>query len=1706
MKSNFMFSIFFILLCLLQSNAHAQAWVDETSYINKVMYVDPTHPNASDANPGTDPNYPLGTINGAVANKTSGTKIIIAPGIYRESIYYHAGQGKLVMIKDPNKDGFVSIRGSDVFDNWQSEGNGKFSHHWPYDWGTELPPVNIDDNVFPGDDYTEQEKRREIVFIDDDRYEVVLNESELEEGKFIVDEINDKITIMPRQGVDILNALVEIPIRGREAYELNSGAILKILAAKGGLLLRGIQVKHANNTMMQNAGVVSWSDNILIEDCDFSDNGGVGLSMNNFEGNSSYGTNGDGNVTLLNVTANRNGERGMGTWGGEAPTLIGNMLFENVDCSYNNWRFKNNRKVQAWDAAGFKLVNGLKNITFNNCSFNHNYADGLWFDWHNFLININNSVAEYNHRAGFTFEASTNETFDYAFRLNNSTSRFNEAGVMGYNATEVEILNCKIYSNLYKGQLYIGGDNRVTYNVAANWRGWVIRDSWIISDKPDQPLIQWFTHTDVPSSPSYDIFSTLDADNNYWYHPVSDFWFPSPLEGAVGSTLTFDEWKAQSGEDANSIWGVPAEFPGPFAPSPKISYSHPGGSVPVTIQFDGSNSIDPNGTINSYSWDFGDGTTASTESPSHTYNDLGRYKVSLTVVDNEGLSATVSATVLVDEITGPNGGIWLEKWNDVAGGSISDIPLDQEPDESFVINSLYFATPSQNSYADRISGYLFPPETGNYTFYISSDDQSELWLSTSFSPADKELLAFVPSWAPSGTYDRHASQKSAEVYLNANQKYYIEVLHKEGDWGDHVEVVWQRPGSAAIEIVPGDYLAYFTSNKSPEVIIQSPSNNDVFYEGHDVDIIADATDPDGQVKMVEFYSNGLLLANDSIAPYQFLWEAVETGSYNIEARAFDNEGATASSSLNIDVVVDPNNAPVAVITNPLNAATFSPGGSILVQATATENDPGDYITKVEFFVDGQLVSTDTQSPYEYTYSNITAGVHFLQAKAYDSFNKPGTSESVMISDQSLTMGALKREIWFNVPGNYVSDIPLNTTPDEIGTLNVFDAPTDIADQYGQRVSGFIIPPQDGNYTFWINSDDHSELYLSTNADPANKQLIANVPGWAAYNDFTKYPEQQSVSIPLQANQIYYLEALHKDNDWGDNLKVKWKLPDGSEENPVGSSHIAYFADDIVTPVPVTDVSVSPGSLQLNIGDTYQLSATVSPVDAADKSVTWSSDNPAVAAVSDAGLVTAIAAGTSVVTVTTVDGGFTAVSTVDVAPDYSGIATYGNGGQPGSGEPWLVSNTGLLRIEAENYNQGGEGIAYHDNDNNNSGGNYRTSEGVDVESTTDLGGGYNVGWISSGEWLEYSINVPTSGAYNIHLRLARSYTGSSSISVRFGPDSQALANKTGTISVPGTGGWQNWTTVTATNVSLDAGTQIMRVYMDGSGFNLNWIEIEGSTTQTIPVTGVALDFNILTLNPGQSQQLTETVMPSDASDKTVSWSSSDESVATVSTSGLVTAVAEGSATITVTTNDGGYTATCSIDVVPQVISVTGVDLSVYNLQLEAGQTYPLDATVYPSDATNKSVAWSSANTNIATVNNNGMVTAITQGMTDITVTTDDGSFTSVCALTVNSASSNNPGEGYLSAYPNPAQSGGQTTVAYGWNPSKTIDRVKAEIYDMNGYKRNTFVNYENDGDLILDLVKHWGPALDVGMHTVRLIVYYTDGSLHIVNGYNLFIEN
>ena len=169
----------------------------------------------------------------------------------------------------------------------------------------------------------------------------------------------------------------------------------------------------------------------------------------------------------------------------------------------------------------------------------------------------------------------------------------------------------------------------------------------------------------------------------------------------------------------------------------------------------------------------------------------------------------------------------------------------------------------------------------------------------------------------------------------------------------------------------------------------------------------------------------------------------------------------------------------------------------------------------------------------------------------------------------------------------------------------------------------------------------------------------------------------------------------------------------------------------------------------------------------------------------------------------------------------------------------------------------------------------------------------------------------------------------------------------------------------------------------------------SQPQVIAVSSVSLDKTSVSLNVGESVTLAATVKPDNATNKTVSWSSSNASVASVDASGKVSAVAEGTATITAKAGD--KTATCSVTVTKKVVAVESVTLDKSSLELNEGETATLTATVKPDNASDKTVTWSSSKTSVATVDANGKVTAVAEG--NATITAKAGNKSATCSVTV-----------------------------------------------------------------------------------------------------------
>ena len=420
-------------------------------------------------------------------------------------------------------------------------------------------------------------------------------------------------------------------------------------------------------------------------------------------------------------------------------------------------------------------------------------------------------------------------------------------------------------------------------------------------------------------------------------------------------------------------------------------------------------------------------------------------------------------------------------------------------------------------------------------------------------------------------------------------------------------------------------------------------------------------------------------------------------------------------------------------------------------------------------------------------------------------------------------------------------------------------------------------------------------------------------------------------------------------------------------------------------IPVTSITLNKSTLALFVQSTEQLTAIVLPETATNKTVSWTSSVPSVATVTD-GLITAISSGITTITASTQDGNFTAQCTVTVTAQTWNIGTSiaTNVTAALDGGTLTISGTGDMMSWFYDFD-----IPWYD---------FRTSiqtviinNGVTNIADAAFYGYTNVTSVTIGN------SVTSIGGYAFF-----KCTGLTSIEIPNSVTSilySAFLGCTGLTSIysycitPPSLGNLVFYGINASCCLYVPATSVYAYKAAEYWSDLSCIlPIAGSE---ISVTSITLSKSIMSITVNDTEQLTATVLPEDATDKTVSWTSSDPSVATV-TDGLITAISPGTTIITATTQDGNFTAQCSVTVA--AIPVIGISLNKSTVSITINDTEQLTATVLPEDAADKAVSWTSSDPSVATVTD-GLITAISPGTTIITATTQDGNFTAQCSVTV-----------------------------------------------------------------------------------------------------------
>lgn len=447
----------------------------------------------------------------------------------------------------------------------------------------------------------------------------------------------------------------------------------------------------------------------------------------------------------------------------------------------------------------------------------------------------------------------------------------------------------------------------------------------------------------------------------------------------------------------------------------------------------------------------------------------------------------------------------------------------------------------------------------------------------------------------------------------------------------------------------------------------------------------------------------------------------------------------------------------------------------------------------------------------------------------------------------------------------------------------------------------------------------------------------------------------------------------------------------------GSNKSATFTVTVTKKViKVTKISLSASTLLTKVGCTEKITATVTPTNADNRAVTWSSSAPTVASVDQSGNIIAKSVGNATITVKAKDGsGVTATCWVNVTDiKVTGITL---------NKTTLNIKTGAteqLTAKVQPTDATNSKVTWSSNEPtvaevDQTGMITAKKEGSAVITVTAQDG--------SGKTATCKVNVTDIKVSGITLSastLAMQTEDVKQLSVTnitpANATNKALkweSNNTWVATVDESGN------VTAKNPG--EATITVTAADNGGAQATCKVTVTERTAPVIKVTQIQLSQTRASLNEGKELQLTATVLPANATNQSLTWSSSVEGVATVDSTGKVTAIKAGTTVITATAkDDSGISASCTVQVTVPTVKVTGITLNKTTASVVKGKTVALTATVTPDTATDKTIKWTTSNKNVATVSTDGVVTAKAAGTAIITATAaDDSGVKATCKITV-----------------------------------------------------------------------------------------------------------
>jgi hypothetical protein len=580
------------------------------------------------------------------------------------------------------------------------------------------------------------------------------------------------------------------------------------------------------------------------------------------------------------------------------------------------------------------------------------------------------------------------------------------------------------------------------------------------------------------------------------------------------------------------------------------------------------------------------------------------------------------------------------------------------------------ANPNIENYGLVLRGLFTPPASGAYMFYVSGDDQCALYLSTDSTPANKRLIAVEPEWngvRAFTTVDRRPLTArldtnqvlpniSVPITLQAGTRYYMEAIMKEGGGGDSLAVGFTQgttaatddasvnvPGAGNIGTIAPDAPVFRVQPQDATVIANRPVTLTAYGQGTP----ANNTSADPTVIVpntsIQWYQNGAAIANATnntlVSP-----PLTAVGPVNITAVLTDGTQTVTSRVAVVTVTAD---ATAPTIASAVGSATFT---NVTVRfdegmQAGPLGTAGNYTISGGVTVSGITVISDREVILNTSRQAGDQQFTLTVANQRDLAGNALSPNTAIFRSFVFRSGLAIYERWDAIGANNFAGMTTTTQDPDTGAdlapipdrlrpsfaqaLPNFQAPEGVGDNYGARISGYFVPPANGNYVFFVSADDRGGFWLSTDENPANKRQIALEPQWNGSRRWPTPPvpedapagnegfpgQRRSVDAPenrsdtwaetqwaggagapitLVAGNRYYIEMIFTEGGGGDLGGATYKLasdpdPATQSQSTLTGSVIGTFVDPLGLGPIVTN---APAGLDFTAGQTINLTVGI----------------------------------------------------------------------------------------------------------------------------------------------------------------------------------------------------------------------------------------------------------------------------------------------------------------------------------------------------------------------------------------------------------------------------------------------------------------------------------------------------------------------------------